>query len=231
MRIHVIGGGWVTAAGCGRIGGGTRLQLTPGAPAVPPPAEIYAHPPQRYRRFDGYCRIGCAAIALALRDAGMEDAEAQRPIGIIASTRYGCFETDLAFQATALEDNGIYANPGLFAYTLPGIALAEAAILFRLTGPTFTVGDPAAQRGRRAIQVGADLLASGACRVVLAGWIDADSRRLRHRAEDDDGLRGAVFVVLSAGDTPRTVREITPQGPELILESGERVRSILDVAG
>jgi 3-oxoacyl-[acyl-carrier-protein] synthase II len=231
MGIHVIGGGWVTAAGYGRIGEGTRPELTPGVPVVPPLGELYAELPQRYRRFDDYCRIGCAAIALALQDAGMERAAAERPVGIIASTRYGCFETDLAFQASAAEHNGVYASPGLFSYTLPGIVLGEAAILFRLTGPTFTVGDAAGQRGRRALEIGVELLTSGVCPAVLAGWLDAESRLLRRRADDDDGLRGAVFVVLSAGDAPRKVHEITPKGSELILEYGARITSILDVAG
>lgn len=229
MRSHVIGAGWVTAAGYGRTGDGTRPQLSAGIPVVPPASLIYAEPPQRYRRFDSYCRIGCAAIALALQDAGMERARAARPIGIIASTRYGCFETDLEFQAAAAANNGVYASPGLFAYTLPGIALAEAAILFRLTGPTFTVGDPPGRRGCRAVQIGVDLLASGTCHAVLAGWLEAESRLLQRRGDDDDGLRGAVFVVLSAADASRKVHAIRAEGSELVQESGARIESILDL--
>jgi hypothetical protein len=231
MEIHVIGGGWVTAAGYGRIGDGTRPELTPGIPAAPPAGEVYAVPPLRYRRFDSYCRIGCAAIALALRDAGMERAKIARAVGIVASTRYGCYETDLAFQATAAGKSGIYASPGLFSYTLPGIALGEAAILFRLTGPTFTVGDPAGQRGRRALEIGVDLLASGACPAVLAGWLDAESRLLQRRADGDDGLRGAVFVVLAVEDGSQRARRITQRDSELFLESGVRIASVLDLVG
>jgi 3-oxoacyl-[acyl-carrier-protein] synthase II len=230
MGIQVIGGGWVTAAGYGRIGDGTKPALTPGIPSVPPASEIYADPPLRYRRFDSYCRIGCAAIALALQDSGMERAETTRPIGIIASTRYGCFETDLAFHATA-EKIGIYASPGLFSYTLPGIAIGEAAILFQLTGPTFTVGDPVGQRGRRAIEIAVDLLSSGTCPAVLAGWLDAENRLLKRRADGDDGVRGSVFVVLSVGHAPGAVREITQKGSELFAESGMRISSILDLVG
>lgn len=231
MDIHVVGGGWITAAGYGRIGDGARPLLAPGAPAVPDADGLYAEPPPRYRRFDSYCRIGCGAIALALRDAGMERADRPRAVGIVASTRYGCFETDLAFQATAAAGNGMEASPILFSYTLPGIALGEAAIQFRLTGPTFTVGDLPKRRGRRALEIGIDLLAGGVCPVVIAGWLDAESRLLQRRAEDDDGLRGAVFVVLSAGNGPQRGRRITPQGSELFLESGARIASVLDVAG
>jgi len=205
--------------------------MTPGILAVPPAREIYADPPLRLRRFDRYCRIGCAAIALALQDAGMERAETTRPIGIIGSTRYGCFETDLAFQATAEEKTGVYASPGLFSYTLPGIALSEAAILFQLTGPTFTVGDPVGQRGRRALEIAVDLLVSETCPAVLAGWLDAENRLLKRRAEDDDGVRGAVFFVLSAEDASRTIGGITAKGAELLAESGMRISSILDLVG
>lgn len=231
MEIHVIGGGWITAAGYGRSGDGTRPVLAPGVPAVPAADGLYAEPPPRYRRFDSYCRIGCGAIALALRDAGMERAEAARAVGIVASTRYGCFETDLAFQATAAAENGIHASPMLFSYTLPGIALGEAAIQFRLTGPTFTVGDLPKQRGRRALEIGIDLMAGGGCPAVIAGWLDAESRLLQRQADDDDGLRGAVFVVLSAGSGPQRGRRIAQLGSELFLESGARIASILDLAG
>jgi 3-oxoacyl-(acyl-carrier-protein) synthase len=229
--IHVLGGGWVSAAGYGRMGDGTKAVMTPGIPADPPTSEIYAEPPLRFRRFDSYCRIGCAAIALALQDAGMDRAGVTRPIGIIASTRYGCFETDLAFQGTAGEKNGIYASPGLFSYTLPGIAISEAAILFQLTGPTFTVGDPVRQRGCRALEMAVDLITSGTCPAVLAGWLDAENCLLRRRADDDDGLRGAVFVVLSAEDAPRKTGTITQKGSKLLAESGMRISTILDLVG
>ncbi len=229
MGIHVIGGGWVTAAGYGRGGDGTKPDLAPGAPSVPPASEIYTDPPLRYRRFDSYCRIGCAAIALALKDAGMERSEAPRPVGVIASTRYGCFETDLAFHATTAGNDGLYASPGLFSYTLPGIAIGEAAIQFQLTGPTFTVGDPVGQRGRRALEIAVDLLDAGICPAVLAGWLDAENRLLTGRAADDDGLRGAAFVVLSSQPAQRGTLEITQKGSELFVHPGGRVASVLDL--
>jgi 3-oxoacyl-[acyl-carrier-protein] synthase II len=229
MEIHVIGGGWVTAAGYGRSRGGGRPVLTPGDPVVPPAGEIYAEPPPRYRRFDRYCRIGCAAIALALQDAGMEGAAVARPVGIVAATRYGCFETDLAFHATAQEGDGLFASPGLFSYTLPGIAIGEAAIQFRLTGPTFTVGDPAGGRGRRALEIAVDLLAAGTCPAILAGFLDAENRLLERRAADDDGVRGAAFVVLSAGQARGGLCKLTQKGSELFAQPGGRVASVLDL--
>jgi len=196
---------------------------------IPPVDEIYLNPPVRYRRFDRYCQIGCAAIALTLKDAGMDCAESTRPIGIIASTRYGCFETDLAFYATAREEEGIYASPSLFAFTLPGIAISEAAIHFRLTGPTFTVGDPIGQRGYNALCLAVDLLSSGTCRTVLAGWLDAGNRLLKQKAADDDGVRGAIFIALSTGHEEKTIQHIRQKDSELLAESGMKIRTIMDL--
>ena len=229
MKVNVIGGGWVTAVTWGRMTDGLKPILAAGDPLIPPVEEIYLSPPVRYRRFDSYCRIGCAAIALALKDAGMDRAERTRPIGIIASTRYGCFETDLAFYATAREEEGIYASPNLFAFTLPGIAISEAAIHFRLTGPTFTVGDPIGQRGYNALGIAVDLLSSGTCRTVITGWVDAGSRLLKQKAADDDGVRGAIFIALSAGHEEKTIRHIRQENSDLLAESGMKITTITDL--
>jgi 3-oxoacyl-(acyl-carrier-protein) synthase len=231
VEIRVIGGGWVTAGGFGRIGDGTKPDPAPGDPQIPAESEIYAALPERYRRFDAYCRIGCAAIALALKDAGWDGIGAPCPIGIIASSRYGCFETDLEFYETAREENGIYASPTLFSYTLPGIAISEAAIHFRLTGPTFVVGDPVGRRGVHALSIAVDLLCSGICPTVLAGWLDAGNRLLSQRAAGDDGVRGAVFVVLSTGQAESPMRQIRPTDSGLFRGTGKRISSILDLVG
>jgi 3-oxoacyl-[acyl-carrier-protein] synthase II len=229
MGINVIGGGWVTASGYGRIGDGVRPVMAPGDPSIPPVGEIFISPPIRHRRFDNYCRVGCAAIALALRDIGMDRVGPPRDMGIIASTRYGCFETDLAFYATTEEEGGIYASPNLFSYTLPNTVISEAAIHFRLTGPTFIVGDPVGQRGYRAMEVGLNLIASGTCRTILAGWLDAENQSLKHRVADDDGVRGAVFVALSTGYAEKAIHQIRQKDGALFLESGMRVSTILDL--
>jgi 3-oxoacyl-[acyl-carrier-protein] synthase II len=233
MVLNVIGGGWVTAGSYGRMTDGTRPVLAAGDPVIPPVDSIYTSPPVRYRRFDDYSRIGCAAIALALIDAGLDRAESPRPIGIIAATRYGCFDTDLAYYATAKEDQGAFASPNLFSFTLPGIVLGEAAIHFRLTGPTFTVGDIVGQRGRTALGVAGDLLASGACQTIVTGWLDAADRRFMgdsaNADDDEDEPQGAVFVVLSTRHTAKTIRKIYQRDFALWTESGTAVGTILDV--
>jgi 3-oxoacyl-[acyl-carrier-protein] synthase II len=208
---------------------GTKPIMAAGDPLIPPVEEIYVNPPVRYRRFDSYCQIGCAAIALALKDAGMDRAERTRPTGIIASTRYGCFETDLAYYATAREEEGIYASPNLFAFTLPGIAISEAAIHFRLTGPTFTVGDPIGPRGTNALCIAVNLLSSGTCRTVLTGWVDTGNRLLKQKAADDDGVRGAIFIALSTGHEEKTIQQLRQKDSELYAESGMKICTIMDL--
>jgi 3-oxoacyl-[acyl-carrier-protein] synthase II len=229
MKVNVIGGGWVTAIHWGRMTDGAKPIMAAGDPLIPPVEEIYVNPPVRYRRFDSYCQIGCAAIALALKDAGMDRAERTRPVGIIASTRYGCFETDLAFYATAREEEGIYASPNLFAFTLPGIAISEAAIHFRLTGPTFTVGDPIGPRGTHALCIAVGLLSSGTCRTVLTGWVDTGNRLLKQKAADDDGVRGAIFIALSTAHAEKTIHQIRQKHSGLYAESGMKICTIMDL--
>lgn len=226
MELHVNGGGWVTAGGWGRLGEGGRPVLAAGDPRIPPPEEIYSTLPARYRRFDAYCQIGCAAIALALKDAGLSSDGLRQPIGVIASSRYGCFETDLAYHATTRQADGTFASPTLFSYTLPGIAISEAAIHFGLTGPLLTIGGDEGPAGRHALGIAVDLLGSGACPAVLAGWIDAASRRLRGTAAGDDGLRGAAFVVLS---TRRAAGRSRPAGPGIATAPGKSLPSILEL--
>jgi 3-oxoacyl-[acyl-carrier-protein] synthase II len=231
MVLNVIGGGWVTVVSYGRMTDGTGPVLAAGDPVIPPVESIYAQPPVRYRRFDDYSRIGCAAIALALIDAGLDRAESPRPIGIIAATRYGCFDTDMAYYATAIEDQGIFASPNLFSFTLPGIVLGEAAIHFRLTGPTITVGDIVERRGCTALGVAGDLLSSGTCQTLVTGWLDAADRRLIvNSADDDEGEpQGAVFVVLSTQHADKAIRKIHLRDFVLRTESGAAVDTIMDL--
>jgi 3-oxoacyl-[acyl-carrier-protein] synthase II len=229
MVLNVIGGGWVTAVSYGRMTDGTRPILAAGDPVIPPAESIYTRPPIRYRRFDDYSRIGCAAIALALRDAGLDRAESPSPIGIIAATRYGCFDTDLAYYATTKEDQGAFASPNLFSFTLPGIVLGEAAIHFRLTGPTFTVGDIVGRRGCTALGVAGDLLSSGTCRTIVAGWLEAAVHRGFGNSGDAEEPQGAVFLVLSTQHADKTIRKIDQRDFAFRTESGTAVGTILDL--
>ena len=91
------------------------------------------------RRMDKYSRLGMTAISLALQDAGLDAWTEKRDIGIIASTEYGCLNTDFDYFNTVLPDDGTSASPGLFSYTLPSSFMGDVAIRFGLTGSTFVI--------------------------------------------------------------------------------------------
>ena len=59
-------------------------------------------------------------------------------MGLISVTRWGSLITDFAFCET-LGQGPELASPTIFSYTLPNIAIAEAAGHFGLTGPVYSI--------------------------------------------------------------------------------------------
>jgi 3-oxoacyl-[acyl-carrier-protein] synthase II len=134
MKARIRGIGYVTGAGFGAgLNAGADL-LCADEVRVPQRKEIFAGVDRRYGRLDSFSRLGLAALALCLRDAAMEEWEEKRAIGIVAASRYGCVNTDLDYLDTMLPDEGRFASPNLFAYTLPNCFLGEAALRFGLSG-------------------------------------------------------------------------------------------------
>ena len=228
-KINILGGGWVTAAGFGKLSEKKRFKLIPGNPQIPKAKEIFSAPISRYGRFDHYTKLGCAAIALALKDAAVDQTEEKRPFGVIVSTGYECFESDLAFYETSLDDDGFFSSPNLFSYTLPGIVIGESAIHFKLTGPTFTVGDSLKQKGFNALVTGLDLLNSGACDTVVAGWLDGPNELLKNFESNDDQHRGAIFFILSNRQQNDQYEKIYLEKGRPYFASGREIKSVLDL--
>ena len=77
---------------------------------------------------DEYSKLGMGAIAYALKDAMLDEWEEKRAIGIIASTVYGCLGTDFDYYNTVIPQDGLFASPNLFTYTLPNCFLGDAAM-------------------------------------------------------------------------------------------------------
>lgn len=232
MEVNVIGGGWVTAVSFGRMTAMTdqnKPALIEGDPVISPANKIYSELPVRYRRFDTYSKVGCAAIALALKDAGVNQADTRQPIGIVAGTRFGCCKTDLAYFDTAKDNGGVFASPNLFSFTLPGIAIGEAAIHFKLTGPVFTVGDTSINRGCTALGIAVDLLASGTCRTIVAGWMDVWEMSPQARPSNAESLQGAIFVVLSTDYQEKSVLRIEQKKFALFTAFGKKINTIVDL--
>lgn len=170
LRASVLGIGWVTAAGAGQGRSSAPFLWQPGALPALHRQDLFAEPDLRFGRLDGFSRLGLAGIVLALRDAGLEAWEEKRPFGLLASSRYGCLATDLAYFATAMPADGL-PSPQLFAYTLPNCFLGEAAIRCGLTGPACVLS-PAGDHGTAALTTAVEMLHWGEAPVMIAGCCD-----------------------------------------------------------
>lgn len=138
--MAVISGiGWVTAAGLGCGKDHDSFSMPNERLAVIDRGSVFDRPYKNFGRMDEFSRLGLAGVTFALRDAGLEQSDAKRAIGIIAATVYGCLWTDVDYYETVVPHGGTLASPNLFAYTLPNCFLGEAAIRFGLTGESFVV--------------------------------------------------------------------------------------------
>lgn len=224
MKARVSGIGWVTAdgMGCGRNGG--DLAASGGEPLRIARRDVFAEPERRFGRMDEFSRLGLAAITFALRDAGLEQWQEKRPVGLVAQSTLGCLATDVDYFDTVMPQKGALASPHLFAYTLPNTFLGEAAIRFGLTGTQFIVsaaaGDPLA-----GVRMALESLAWNEEERMVAGICDIPAPiRGKHLS---DGPFGAVFLVVE-----KTAREgILPYGTisleqDRMVFAGKRVDSI-----
>jgi len=167
----VTGIGWVTARGPGHGRVMREFSMTAG-PIPPVTAEdVFPEPNLRFGRLPHYSRVGLAAVALALRDAGMEHWETKRHVGVLASTRAGCLTVDIDYYNTVLPEGGGLPSPNLFSCTLPTCFLGEATIQFGLTGPTLIVND-SAEDALSGVRMALESLYWGECGTMLAGHID-----------------------------------------------------------
>jgi len=195
MTVQISGMGWVTTGGFGRGKGRADFALCPGELPRLSRKDIFAAPYNRFGRLDDFSRLGLSGIALALQDAGLDQWSEKRNIGMIASTRYGCLATDLAYFNTVIPSDGVLASPNLFAYTLSNTFLGEAAIHFGLTGTGFVVNEDDPRRFA-GVRMAIDSMACGECATMVAGFCDLPvSEELQMR---EPVLPGAVFLVLES---------------------------------
>jgi 3-oxoacyl-[acyl-carrier-protein] synthase II len=171
------------------------------ADPIPPVTreDVFPEPNLRFGRLPQYSRVGMAAVAFALRDAGMEHWETKRSAGIVASTRAGCLATDIEYYNTVLPVGGGLPSPNLFSCTLPTCFLGEAAIQFGLTGPTLIVSD-SAEDALSGVRMALESLSCGECGTMLAGHIDLPA------GPAIPGIRppcaGGLFLVLENARDP-----------------------------
>jgi 3-oxoacyl-[acyl-carrier-protein] synthase II len=198
----ISGIGWVTAAGMGCGRDHQRFEMLPRRLDPIDRRRVFEKPYKNFGRMDEYSRLGLAAIAFALRDAGLEEWREKRDIGIIASTEYGCLWTDIDYFDTVLPMGGTQASPNLFAYTLPNCFLGEAAIRYGLTGESFIVYQPSGN-GLISLELALDTIETGDYFRMLCGVCDLG--RPPQFSNSVEIPPGALFMVLEqSGRTART---------------------------
>ena len=193
MIAEITGMGWVTAnnAGCASD---LKDFAMPEKPLPDITSRSIFGPLFPYaRRMDAYSKSGLAAIAFALKDAGLDQWTEKRNIGIIAATETGCLKTDLDYFETVKPSENFHPSPALFSYTLPNTYLGEAAIRFGLTGTNFVINERV-PLGLAALKLAMESLESGEADKMLCGFcslaVPAPFDTIRK------GPPGAVFFLL-----------------------------------
>ena len=132
--------------------------------------------PDRWGRMDMMSRSALVGVGRVLSEAGLlaDDApvlQNSHTGGLIVGSRRGSLASDLDYAQTLQLGPGM-ASPHLFGYTLPNIALAEAAIQYKLTGPAFVLIDenPFDTAVREAEQWLSEQ--PGAKKIMVAGVLD-----------------------------------------------------------
>lgn len=155
----------------------------------------------RLARLDLLCRLGLAAVAaLAAREgrALLEGA------GIVAGHGLATIDTNDGFDARKRSRGATAVEPRVFPATSPNAIAGECAIVYRLTGPSFSVG-AGLDGGMEALARAAELVAAGdADRVVVVAADDAGpaAHALLEAAgwSDRELARGAVALLLTADE-------------------------------
>ena len=135
----VAGVGWISAQSMGQGRKNTPFKMGSGELPSISRKTVFKTPYTRFSRMDEFSKLGVSAIGLALQDAGLDGRIPKRRVGIVVTTVYGCLHTDLDYFETVAPENGAFASPALFSYTLPNCFLGEAASRFGLTGPGYVV--------------------------------------------------------------------------------------------
>ena len=228
MEAYLTGIGWVTGSGFGWGGAGGDCAFSD----LPLPSltrkDVFPEPNQRFGRMSEYAKLGLAAVAFALRDAGLEAWSEKRPIGVVAASRLGCLATDLDYHSTVQLEGGGLASPNLFAYTLANCFLGDAAIQFGLTGSSVAINET--RQGLDAVRIALEDLAMGDADTMLAGICDL--RAPEPFAGEATLQPGALFLVLSTRQpaAPKGYGSVTLSDDGALLYQGLAAASLIELA-
>lgn len=189
MEAFITGIGWVSKESMGHT---NRIQHFDQSTILPEikGKDILDHPHKPFGRMDSFSKLGFAAIAFAMNDAGIKKDEKKKNVSMIASTVTGCLETDINFQKTMLKK---LPSPAIFAYTLATSFLGEASIYFGLTGESFVINEKETN-GLKGLLMALEIINSGVSDIVLCGTCNSD---IKTTNADSCSIRpGSLFFVI-----------------------------------
>lgn len=225
MNSSITGIGWVTATGMGCGKDQESFDMVEGTLPRLTRKTAFNQPCKRFSRMDNYTQLGLSAIAFALKDAGIENWEGKRNIGIIAATINGCLDTDIRYYDTVIPEAGKLTSPNLFAYTLPSSFLGEAAIKFGLTGVNFVISEPS-YSSLWCLRMALINLAGGQVEKILSGLCDLTCPR--PYSKFGQKVPGALFFLLEKKDSRarRGYGKLSLTDNGFITFNGKRVKDL-----
>lgn len=201
MEAFITGIGWVSKKS---MGNPTSIQLFENKFNLPfiKRKQIINNPYKPFGRMDTFSKLGFAAIAFAMDDAGItKEKNTKNPnnVSLIASTTTGCIETDIKYRRTMADH---IPSPALFAYTLDSCFLGEASIYFNLTGESFVVNEEKTN-GLKGFFWAMETIDSGMSDTALCGVcnsdmniIDVDFTDIQDIPQIQSVQPGALFFVI-----------------------------------
>jgi hypothetical protein len=183
--ISVLGIGWLTKAGYGRIRTGTGHSYDAGEDThALAKKDVFSHPFKNFGRLDAVSKITAYGVSLALQDAGIAYSPLQKQdIGIIGTNASGSLRSDIEYFMDYVRSGRTLSRGNLFIYTLPSSPLGESAIHFGFLGPLLYAARPDASL-IAILDTAEEMLLAGETTMMVAG-----------RAEEDE----AIFFILAAG--------------------------------
>lgn len=222
MNCTVCGFGWVAVDGLGIGQSGDFNGFTAGELNPVKRQDLFDRPDRRFGRMDQFSKLGLAAITFALRDAGLELWQEKRPVGILADTYSGCLATDCDYFNSVIPDEGVFASPQIFAYTLSNTFLGEAALRFGLMGNCQVV-NCGADDGLAVIRQAMEAIHWGEDQRMVVGFCDNSSLGALNAP-------GALFLVLeAAGNKVAELKQLRCEDDGTLYYQGDTIRCLKDL--
>ncbi|MFA5573442.1 MAG: 3-oxoacyl-ACP synthase [Brumimicrobium sp.] len=134
----------------------------------------------KFYKMDPLCKLSLVASTILLDSMESIDSE----MALLLCNRSSCIDIDKEHQSSISYENGGYASPATFVYTLPNIALGEISIKYKLKSENsffiFENFNP-----KFMIDYSESLINLGKSKSVLCGWLEVNQ----------DEYNAFVFIV------------------------------------